>query len=287
MNVRLKKTPGMCFMGPVKGHAVTPIRCTGIVAAGCLLLLLSVVGCSDEKACPVEKPQEARKRAEAEDDRELMANSDDVLIPVVLSGKAAPLFANSGAELRFHCYGGPPAVSRNMPSNLAGGYVTLLPSTSSGWCAMDVLDRKGRRLSWILVLSEKTKKQSISLDKPTPWIEVRQDKFDSALNVRFAPEIMPGEIRWTSLPCWNVETRELTEAKPPVATIASAETPKQILSRDVMDTDCWGIWWSGYFPLSEETTPGDKFVVTVTQDTGDLFGCIVARKEVIVTTTRH
>jgi|GEM_PF-5464810 len=247
-----------------------------------LLLLLSVVGCSGEKDSPVEKSQQAGQRGDAEDDGDLTADSDDVQIPVVLSGKAAPLFADAGAELRFHCYGGPPAVSRNMPSNLAGRYVTVLPSTSSGWCAIDVLDRKRRRLSWILVLSDKIKKQSISLDKPTPWIEVRQ-KFEwDSIVVRFAPEIVPGKIRWTSLPYWNAATKKLTEAKPAVATIAAAKTPKQILGRDVMETQCWGIWWSGSFPLPEETKAGDRFVVTVTQDTGDLFGCIVARKEVIV-----
>ena len=270
------------FRGAWKRCDMRAIGRTGTVATGCLsLLLLSVMGCSDEKGSQAEKPQQATHPAEVEDNRGLIADLDDVQIPVVLSGKAAPLFADAGAELRFHCYGSGPAVSRNMPSVLAGGYVTLLPPKSFDWCAMDILDRKGRRLSWILVLSEKTKKRSISLGKPTPWIEVKQDAFESDLLVRFAPEIAPGEIRWTSLPYWNAATKELTEAKPPVATIASAKSPKQILGRDVMDTDCWGIWWSGYFPLPEETKPGDKFLVTVTQDTGDLFGCIVARKEVI------
>lgn len=207
---------------------------------------------------------------------------------LVLSGQGARLFAETQARLEISFFTDSPLPIRNLPPLSPAGYMIAIPHELHEATFLNISGTQGRRISFIVINGAKlsaenaNKNVPIVLDKPQPWIEVEQ--MTNALRVKYGADIVEGSrVRWTSLPYWNATTKKFTLAKPPTVTISRVDDPTHVVKTKALDTTCYGLyWWSPRIALPDTVQMGDHLVISVIQDTGDLFGQIVAKETIVL-----
>jgi hypothetical protein len=77
---------------------------------------------------------------------------------------------------------------------------------------------------------------------------------------------------YSDMPYWSNSARRFRPAGAPILEIAREKSPTQHILMRKMVSGCMGLGWIAFLELPDDIQNGDLVIVTVTHDTGDLWG---------------
>jgi hypothetical protein len=208
---------------------------------------------------------------------------------IALSGKVAELVGQHRACL-FN--GAGPIFFGNVkdfPITLPVAKLILPPPNKSGKLGavfMEFKDPTDTRTLSIVVggpLFASHKDVTIRLDRPALATTVGPTY--NGLHMRVTHCAQPEKDVWyRDLPNWNRESKHLTRAKEPLIEIRLSDQPNRVLLNKRMQSDklCHSDGWSTIFDIPPDVQNGRTLIITVTHDTGDLWGKISNTKNYVV-----
>ena len=165
--------------------------------------------------------------------------------------------------------------SLSVTDKLMGGRVKefpiRLPTAKFGAAFIEFTDTDGRRALSVLFdkpLFEGNRDVTLSLDKPTLKLSIHGERELQIHHWAWVSE----KVCYADMPKWNEKTKRLVLAGNPVLEVARDKAPNQVIITHKMHGGCMGFGWIGFIELPDEVKNGETVIVTVTHDTGDLWG---------------
>ena len=196
---------------------------------------------------------------------------------VSFSGEVAKLMRECGVRITS-------SLSRKKPAFVGkvSEFPVELPAADFGAAFVDVTDSSGARVLSILLdrpLFRDDTDCNLCLDKPTCETSVRRS--GTALWIHHWAWIAE-KICYADMPYWDSHQKKLTRADAPFLEIRSAKNPTLLVTSGRMVNGCAGYGWLAFPKIPPEVKSGDTLTITVTHQTGDLWGPISTKTKYIV-----
>jgi hypothetical protein len=148
-----------------------------------------------------------------------------------------------------------------------------LPAAKFGAAFIDVTDTDGHRAFSILfdrLLFQDDRDATLRLDKPTLGLSIRGGR---ALRIHHCAWIAE-KVCYGDMPNWNEKEKRLACARRPIVVITRDNAPSRTLVTETMRAGgfCYGCGWFAFPELPRDIKNGETVIVTVSHDTGDLWG---------------
>jgi hypothetical protein len=188
---------------------------------------------------------------------------------VSFSGEVAKLMRECGVEITSSLSQKKPAFAGKVSD-----FPVELRAAEFGAAMVDVTDSSGARVLAILLdrpLFRDDTDCNLCLDKPTCETSVRRS--GTALRIHHWAWIAE-KICYADMPYWDSHQEKLTCADAPFLKITSAKSPTPVVFSGKMVKGCGGYGWLAFPHLPPDVKRGDILSITVTHQTGDLWGPI-------------